>query len=152
MSLNWEFRDSQVADALAVRDPDQKAITDVLIWGTMVVGIGSITAKNVDEWLYRLEVLAVMGDHLGRTNVDPKTGAHLDRSIPWNPSRKDLEARISLVTNTENRTRKQWLDSRMQSVCRRADERLANEREAARRAAEQVGVERIPGKEAVNAG
>lgn len=62
-------------------------LTHALIWDTMTVGLGEITEKNLDEWMYRL---CIMG------RVCPR-----EMKI----TRQDLVNHIGLRTNASTFTR-----------------------------------------------
>jgi hypothetical protein len=105
MALHWNL--SKVADyrTVCLREVEPgvdelRGVTHDLIWLTMAVGMGTITAKNIDEWEFRLRVLSMMP---GREAEEMY--ARLTREV--------LEAHIGLETNVfPAQTRKQWM-SRM---------------------------------------
>ena len=97
MALNFDLTKIKNLDELwltnekgeEVMDP----ITNALIWGTISVGLHTIEEKNIDEWMFRLEVLALTDGHLLiKTKEDgTKEG--------YNPTRDEVERRIGLWTN-----------------------------------------------------
>jgi hypothetical protein len=98
MSLNWQFTDEEVFEALPKTD-EERNITNLLIWGTMSVGLSEITHKNIDKWLERCYMLEKVDRELAQS-PDPENGGFK----PWSPTRKNLEDRIGLSTNAERRT------------------------------------------------
>lgn len=62
-------------------------LTHALIWDTMTVGLGEVTEKNLDEWMYRLCIM--------------------DRVYPreMKITRQDLVSHIGLRTNASTFTR-----------------------------------------------
>jgi hypothetical protein len=73
-------------------------VTEVLIFGTMSVGLGSITDKNVDEFAARFRIIEkVHGPMLSAKNRE-------DRYV----TDEEFIAHIGLVCNVSNETRSQW--------------------------------------------
>lgn len=112
MALHWNLEgiaDRQtVCFMLAVDDERMSGIkrgerilnpvTNALIWATMAVGIGKLTADNVDEFWTRLQLL----DRLdGGSFCEDMDGTKLDRG--------DVERHVGLSTNVTNETRAKWI-------------------------------------------
>ena len=97
MSLNWQFTDDNVFEALPKTD-EERNITDCIVWGTMQTDIGEITEKNIDEWVLRATMLDKIGFPLGSKFVDQE-------QVGWVPTREDLTKRIGLTTNVSTTTR-----------------------------------------------
>ena len=97
MSLNWQFTDTNVFEAIPKTD-EERTITDCIVWGTMQTDIGEITEKNIDEWLLRTQMLKKIGFPLANKLVDGKHEG-------WVPTREDLTKRIGLATNVATITR-----------------------------------------------
>jgi len=102
MSLDWST--TNCAEPLPQTD-DEKAIRTALIWATIGLDLGSITADNVDEWLFRLW-------YQHRCNLD----------FIWlgdKPDPKEVEGWvrrwIGLSTNVITLPRKKWL-ARVQKI------------------------------------
>lgn len=73
-------------------------VTEVLIFGTISVGLGSITDKNVDEFAARFRVIEKLhGPMLTAKN-------RKDRFV----TDEEFIAHIGLVCNVSNETRSQW--------------------------------------------
>ena len=96
MSLDWSTSDC--AEPLP-KDEDEKCIRHALIWAAIGLDLGSITEKNVDEWVFRLW-------HQHRIKLD----------FMWlgeDPNPKELEGWVrrwvGLSTNVTTRTRSAWL-------------------------------------------
>ena len=78
MALKWDLKD---CDQSACWDADGKMTQTCqsLIWATMVVGLDSLTEKNVDEWVIRLNV-----DHrLIGTFSAPSEGINVEMLKPF---------------------------------------------------------------------
>jgi len=62
-------------------------LTHALVWDTMVIGLGEVTEKNIDEWMYRLYIM--------------------DRAYPRDVkiTRQDLVNHIGLRANASTLTR-----------------------------------------------
>jgi len=78
--------------------------TDLLIWKTMSVDLGSIEEANLDEWLFRLKVLQGLNGPDGTVWEDGERA-------PWNLSMQDLVDHIGLRTNVARKTTLQWVKS-----------------------------------------
>jgi hypothetical protein len=98
MALEWNLTKIKDSDNICWQKDKETGeelmsqLTNALIWATMIVSLGEITKRNIDEWLFRLE-------YLREVNQDPFT-AHV--------SREDLEKHIGLYTNASQRTRAQF--------------------------------------------
>lgn len=98
MSLNWNLTKIANTESTCWRkdssgEETMRGITHTLIFGTMAVDLGEITAKNVDEWLFRMQCIArVYGDE-GWANI----------------TREQLTDHIGLSTNVISKTRKQFI-------------------------------------------
>ena len=116
MSLNWNT--SKIKDQSVFANRKETAINDMLIWGTMSLGLDSITAKNLDEWRFRAAVAAEMGKPIGWR------GDGLTPNKPFIPTTEELRKRIGLYTNADNLTRKQWLKYAMDCIERHVEREL----------------------------
>ncbi len=98
MSLNYDFTgiDGYETVCWIMDDEGNKVInpiTDALVWATLSIGIGEITAANVDEWHSRLWAMdAVYGPSL--YNVDDD-GTRTPRPITV----AEIRAHVGLKTN-----------------------------------------------------
>jgi len=107
LALTYEFTNIKdyknvvwIADPTEA-NPDQvrmNPVTEVLIFGTMSVGLGSITDKNVDEFAARFRIIEKVH---GPMLVDGE-GKH--RFV----TDEEFTAHIGLVCNVSNETRAQW--------------------------------------------
>lgn len=99
MSLDWS---TQQCDPPLPKNSDDSALRNTLTWGSMAVDLGSITDKNVDEWLFRLYFQEEIGmDYISlgeMTMEDVLAGL-----IRWK----------GLSTNVQTLTRKQWIAKQM---------------------------------------
>lgn len=108
MSLDWS---TQQCDPPLPKNSDDSALRNTLTWGSMAVDLGSITAKNIDEWMFRLYFQETVGlDYISlgqMTMQDVREGL-----VRWK----------GLSTNVQTLTRKQWLAKVMKNM----EERVAS--------------------------
>ena len=88
-------------------------VTNALIWSTMSVGLGSITEKNLNEWIVRLE----FSDKLFGTMLK-KDGE--DRPF----TREELVAHIGLSCNVVDETRVKWTKRMTEHFMREAEYKM----------------------------
>lgn len=95
MALRWDI--SNCKDVEAIKTDEEWPVTNALIWSTLVLQIGTITDKNIDEFCERMSICQKC---FGALMVNPKGE---DRWI----TRKDIEKRIGLRTNvtTESKSK-----------------------------------------------
>lgn len=111
MSLNWNITKVANKDTVCFNDNGDgdcrlSGLTERLIWATLVVDLGKITAKNIDEWLFRLDVAArVYEDRDGYGAID----------------REDLTKHIGLETNVIDTTRAGFLRKMTKSLERQGN-------------------------------
>jgi hypothetical protein len=113
MSLNWNISKVANKDTVCFNYPEGESgpralrgLTERLIWATLVVDLGKITAKNIDEWLFRLDVAArVYEDRDGFGAID----------------REDLTKHIGLETNVIDTTRAGFLRKMTKSLERQGN-------------------------------
>ena len=97
MSLNW---DTTRCNPPLPKDDDDKNLRTTLIWGAMAVDLGSVTAKNVDEWMFRLKYQEVIGlDYISLYEMSDKPDVLRAGLTRW----------IGLSTNVPTLPRKKWL-------------------------------------------
>lgn len=95
MSLDWN---TTRCDPPLPKDDDDRDLRTTLIWGAMAVDLGSVTAKNIEEWMFRMKYQEVVGlDYISLGDMD---GDSL---------RAGLTRWIGLSTNVAPLTRKKWL-------------------------------------------
>jgi hypothetical protein len=102
MSLDYQFEKIENwKDVCWEEKPNGKVRiapdTEILIWASMVVDLGTITPQNAAEWRYRMLVLERIDSAVG-----VKDGA------AYTPSLKTIKQHVGLYTNVVNRTRRQW--------------------------------------------
>ena len=104
MALTWSIEKVENYEELWVEREDGQylnGLTEALIWTTMTVGLGTVTEKNIPEWLLRLDVLSGMGlDSL----VDYKDGERTYRTFTV----EELHRHRGLSTNVGPETRQKW--------------------------------------------
>lgn len=97
MSLNWNMENVDKLEDLH-SDDNEWAISESIIWATMMVDLGEITEDNIDEWAYRLALLqAVWGANMSASGN------------PFYLTKEHIERRVGLSVNVGNMTRNQWL-------------------------------------------
>lgn len=100
MALNWNI--SKVENHEELTGSPEWALTDALIWATLAVGIGSITAKNYKEFYGRLHLLELIH---GTFRVrDGK---------PYYITIDDVKRRIGLETNVGTIPRSTFLKQKV---------------------------------------
>jgi hypothetical protein len=108
MSLNWNVtKCDQTACWKKDKDGDNCMTTmcEGLIWTTMVVDMGEITATKVDEFVWRMNFLVKHG------------GSVLQKDAKGTPyTEEDLKPFIGLSCNVVTKTRKQWLKRVMENM------------------------------------
>ena len=103
MSLNWNLEGikdyKQVCWIGGDDDLDRRMnpVTNALIFGTIAVGLGSITDKNVDEFAARFRIMEKV--HGCMITKDGKPEFLTD---------EDFISHIGLVCNVSNETRAKW--------------------------------------------
>lgn len=76
-------------------------VTETIIWMSLAVDLNEITKNNVDEWVFRMNLLnALPKGSVGRLQGD--LGSFL-------VNRLDIVNHIGMKTNAANRTRAAWL-------------------------------------------
>jgi len=96
MSLDWDT--NKCAEPLPQTD-EEKGIRHALIWATMALDLGSITEKNVDEWVFRL----IHQKRLGLNYM------YIDDEVKPAEVEGWVRRWIGLYTNVSSKPRKQWL-------------------------------------------
>jgi len=100
MSLDWSIKN--VPDYEAKKDKHGKNL-DILIWTAMLVDLGNIQDKNLDEWKFRLAYLNQIGYFMGVQHDDNR------QVIEYNVGMDVVEDFIGLTTNIGNQARKTWM-------------------------------------------
>lgn len=97
MSLDWN---TTRCNPPLPKDDDDKNMRTTMIWGSMAVDLGSITAKNVEEWMFRLKFQEAIGlDYLSLGDMSDKPDILRAGLTRW----------IGLSTNVPTMTRKKWV-------------------------------------------
>lgn len=92
MSLDWD-----VSECTFDRDSDSHIATaDRLIWTTLAVDLGSITEKNLSEWVFRCAVIKILNNRINDS---------------FGPVTEDfLRPYIGLCTNVSTTTRAKFMN------------------------------------------
>ena len=106
MSLNWQIDgiiDYETKCWIEEEDGGKRLnpVTETLIFGTMFVGLGSITNTNVDEFAARFRIMEKIH---GAMLFKWEDGERKD----WFLSDEDFIAHIGLAVNVTNETRAKW--------------------------------------------
>lgn len=83
-------------------NPDEvtmNPVTNALIFGSISVGLGEITDKNIDEWVARFRIIEKLHGHM-LVKGD---------GTPWFVTNEEFVAHIGLRTNVSNESRAQWM-------------------------------------------
>lgn len=96
MSLDW---DTTKCDPPHPVDQDDARMREALIWTTVGVDLGSITEKNVDEWVWRLW----HGHKIGLGYFHIREGTTPYQLETW------VRRWVGLVCNVVSKPRKEWL-------------------------------------------
>ena len=116
MALNWNISKVANKDTVCFTEHENgcyeiekrlSSLTERLIWATMRIGVGRITAKNIDEWLFRLDVVARVYE---------------DRDGYGSITRDDLTKHIGLSTNASETTRAGFLRMMTDALVRQASD------------------------------
>lgn len=113
MSLNFKLDKIKNYETVTRKGDELNPVTNALIWSTMSVGLGSITEKNLQEWLVRL----AFSDKLFGTMLK-KDGE--DRPF----TRDELVAHIGLSCNVCDESRVKWTKRMTEHFMREAEYKL----------------------------
>lgn len=118
VSLDFDYSACHGRESWGQRDWD---MLDKLIWGTMVVDIGTITDANIREWLFRMtlgdRILGGRGYFVMRYQFDgdiPLTAAHLRKFV-------------GLKTNVTTTTRAKWMKKVISQATSLIESRVSSE-------------------------
>jgi hypothetical protein len=118
MALHWDLsKIKDYKDICWIEDGANKRlnyITESIIWTTIIVDLGEITEKNLDEWRWRLAFLSQFDQGL----------LIIEDSKPRNPTKEELTAHIGLSTNVSTRTRREFIKRWVDVLSRNADRAL----------------------------
>jgi hypothetical protein len=98
-----------------------RGVTHVIVWQTMLVDLGSITEKNIDEWMFRTRLASRFTGDLPINEFRGKN--HLHRNI----TREELMDHIGLRTNVVSKSRAIWLKRMLQLAIREVERDVAKE-------------------------
>lgn len=109
MSLDWNIKEVADYDNVCfVGDGDERrlsAITESLIWRTMVVGLNEISEANFREFAYRLNFYERL---FGETIMEEGKKRFITLA--------EMRAHIGLRTNANRLTRAQWMKNIKNSI------------------------------------
>jgi hypothetical protein len=126
MSLDWNISEIKDHETMCFEDRIHagrkksclSAVTESIIWYTIGVGLGEITEKNIEEWMFRMKC------------IDLTIGALLTVCEDDGPkyvaiSEDTVRKHIGLKTNVTNESRSKWWKKFMATVERNIDARHA---------------------------
>ena len=114
MSLTWS---AEKCSPSVPSTETEGAWRDLLILGSMGLGMQAITARNLDEWMWRLAFLRQTGIDLG-----------IDADLPM--LREAVARWIGLTTNADSLSRAAWIKRKIGHMKYEADWEVHNQREA----------------------
>jgi len=103
MALNWNV--GKVKDFKTVcynADGKVNAVTETLIWASMIIGVSDITEKNAEEFFFRISMREKLHGALRR---DWSGENPVDVFVTWD----EVKAHIGLGTNATNMTRAKFV-------------------------------------------
>lgn len=101
---------------------------DLMVYGTMRVGLGAVTEQNIDEWEFRVEVCKAFGEEFGSR---AKEGGGFEKLYP---DRQVLQEFVGLRTNVTNQKRKDWLAAVIRAIAQSAERNIRYRKEQAAKA------------------
>jgi hypothetical protein len=110
MSLDW---DTTACDEPTPKTDEERDLRTALIWGSMAIGLGSITKANVNEWVWRLWHQRSTIDHI-----------HLGEDATPEMVKEWVERWIGLTTNAPTMSRPRWLNRVKDIMAERTDRAL----------------------------
>lgn len=141
MALYWdvsEVKDHAVVTTV-VEDGVEKwhPVTIALVNATMAFDIGRIDAAHLDEILWRLAYLEVLGEGKFLIDWHDASGKELASPRDRNFTRDEVERHVGMTTNVSTIGRKEWLQRVHRGIAARAD-RIVLGRYAKAKAAAEV--------------
>lgn len=135
MVLTWDVKGIKDEDKICWIETDKKndkgksvkemnPITDVLIWGSMFIGMDAITEKTYKEFhkrLIELEIITGKG-MLTKESGDGKATYQESRQ----PTLEEIQLHIGLKTNASRMDSKKWGSSIRRIVKEEAEVRIKN--------------------------
>jgi hypothetical protein len=108
MALNFSFdKIANYQTTCWIGEGDERRmnpVTEALIFGTMSVGLGAITDKNVDEFAARFRIIEkIHGAMLYKPDPDNE-----GQIVDWYLSDEDFIAHIGLSCNVTDESRSKW--------------------------------------------
>lgn len=121
MSLDWSITDVKDWEQVAMREENgiEGTKTNALVWAALSVDLSSITAKNVDEWMFRLSTSEKYRGAFIRRTIRNEDGTY-KATEDYLFTREDLVRRIGLSTNVSTKTRTAWLERMAEGMARDA--------------------------------
>ena len=100
MALHWSLESCNNYDELM--DDNNWGVTNALIWTTMVIGMGRISADNVDEFFARVDTAQKATGQLCYATDEQ------GEMSPYMITHADIVRRIGLGTNASSMTKTQF--------------------------------------------
>jgi len=106
MSLDWNLTKIKDYEAVCFTAGEMNDDTEFLVFATMHVGLYNITAKNVDKWELRLEMLRQIGVLKGGLPSREVLEAHIGLSTNAHPAKTDHQFRARVSKHIEEAARR----------------------------------------------
>lgn len=109
MSLDWSISNVQNWESISMREENglEATKTNALIWATLSVDLPGITAKNAEEFFWRIKVLEQkQGPFIWRYSGE---GEAATERTAYEFTREDIQRRIGLSTNVSTKPRIAWV-------------------------------------------
>ena len=118
MALHFDYSACVDRESWTNRDFD---MLDRLIWGTIVVSIGSITDANIGEWLFRMN----LGDRMmgGAGFFTMK----YEREERFDITAAHIRKFVGLTTNVTTTTRAKWLKKATTQASQRVESLVSSQ-------------------------
>jgi len=118
VSLDFDYSACHGRESWLQRDWE---ILDKLIWGTMIVDIGTITDANISEWLFRM----TLGDRIHSNRGYFVMRYQFDEEIPLTAAH--LRKFVGLKTNVTTTTRAKWMKKVISQATSLIESRVSSE-------------------------
>lgn len=121
MSLDFNYANC-AGPSTCPDNPDQyHPVMNALIWTAMSIGLGAITEKNWEEWVFRIRFSDwVAGETYLRTHTD-------DGPVKYVITVEEIKSYIGLTTNVSTVTRTKFLNEERRKMVDRINREIKKE-------------------------
>lgn len=109
MSLDWSITDVKNWESISMKEENgiEATKTHALVWATLSVDLPGITAKNAEEFFWRIKVLEQkQGPFIWRYKGEGEAATEREA---YEFTREDIERRVGLSTNVSTKPRTAWV-------------------------------------------